>query len=123
MANEQTLTVDLANLWEAGALHLPAIAQQYAAARERLAVNEAQDGYFWRPADFMGGGYGPVREALVHVRDAMASVFLDSEANVEETGRALVRAAEVYGDIDVLNAELIRRGNKPDPATFRVNRA
>lgn len=111
------LTADLANLHEAGAIYLPLVADQFAGARQQLGVNEAQDDRFWRPAEFMGGGNGPVQKALANMRDTMAAVLLDSETNMRDTGRALVTAAQIYGDEDVLNAELIRRGLEPPAGT------
>jgi hypothetical protein len=107
------LTADLANLHEAGIAYLPLIADQFAAARQQLGVNETQDDRFWRPAEFMGGGNGPVQKALANMRDTMAAVLVDSESNMRDTGRALVTASVIYGDEDALNAELIRRGLDP----------
>jgi hypothetical protein len=92
--------VDLYELWLAGEKQLPEVAAQFADAGKKFGLTQAQDGQFWRPAEFSGGGYGPMHAGFVSLRDSMAAVFRDSQSNMELAGQALKLAADEYAATD-----------------------
>jgi hypothetical protein len=105
----EDLGVDLYELWVAGQTQLPQVGEQFADAAQWLARTESQDGGFWRPAEFGGGGYGPAQASFAHLRDSMTAIFRDSQDNLELAGRALMMAAEEYASTDHTAADTFHR--------------
>jgi hypothetical protein len=96
----EDLGVDIYELWLAGDRQLPRVADQFAEAGRLLGLTDSMDGSFWRPVEFAGGGYGPMHAGFANLRDAMTSVFRDSQANLELAAEALKLAASAYADTD-----------------------
>ncbi|MDW5326428.1 hypothetical protein [Plantactinospora sp. KLBMP9567] len=94
------LGVDLYELWVAGERSLPEVAQQFAEAGKCFGQTESGDGYFSRPAEIGGGGYGPAQRAFAELRMTMSAVFRDSQSNLELAGQALKMAADNYDASD-----------------------
>lgn len=94
------LGVDIYELWLAGDKSLPLVGAQFADAGQKFGLTESQDGYFWRPAAFCGGGYGPMQQAFAQLRETMSAVFRDSQSNLEVAGQALKMAATEYAASD-----------------------
>ncbi|AVT36672.1 hypothetical protein [Plantactinospora sp. BB1] len=92
--------MDLYELWVAGDRMLPEVAQQFAEAGKRFGQTESGDGYFSRPAEIGGGGYGPAQRAFAELRMTMSAIFRDSQSNLELAGQALKMAAENYATSD-----------------------
>jgi hypothetical protein len=99
------LGIDLYELWIAGENLLPEVADQFAEAGKQFALTESQNGYFWRPAEFSGGGYGPMHAAFADLRQTLAAVFRDSQGNLELAGHALKMAADEYARTDKAAAD------------------
>jgi hypothetical protein len=96
----EDLGADLYELWLAGERQLPLVAQQFAEAAKWFGQTESGDGYFSRPPEIGGGGYGPAQRAFAELRTTMSAVFRDSESNLELAGEALKMAADRYAASD-----------------------
>jgi hypothetical protein len=99
------LGVDIYGLWRAGRRDLPAVADQYAAARSAVARTADGDGAFRRADRFGGGAHGPAHAPWTGLRDELEQFLKETATNLELTGEALCLAAAEYAKTDAAAAE------------------
>ena len=67
-----------------------------------------------RPAEF-GGEFGPVYQAYLGLHDAVAGLLTETRTNLDDTAKALDKAAQLYASRDRAAADEFHRRAKNDP--------
>lgn len=95
----EELGADLVDLYDAGRYKMKAVAEQFRTAGGTLFRTDGQTAVFARhPA--LGGSSGPAREPWEALRDAVVDVVFTTAANMDDTGLALMMAADEYAKTD-----------------------
>jgi hypothetical protein len=90
---------DLVDLYDAGRFKMKAVAEQFRQAGGELFRTDGLTGVFARnPA--LGGTYGPAKAPWESLRDSIVDIILKTAANMDDTGLALMMAAEEYAKTD-----------------------
>ena len=90
---------DLVDLYDAGRFKLKVVAEQFRQAAGELFRTEGQTEVFARdPA--LGGRSGPARQPWESLRDSIVDILLTTAANMDDTGEALMMAADEYAKTD-----------------------
>jgi len=90
---------DLVDLYDAGRFKLKVVAEQFRQAGGELFRTDGLTGAFVRdPA--LGGRSGPVRQPWESLRDSIVDILFTTAANMDDTGQALMMAADEYAMTD-----------------------
>jgi hypothetical protein len=96
----QDLGLDLAELYRAGSVYLPKVADEFAAAAAATrSVSIGTDRTFVRD-ELFGGKRGPAYQAWEDLRADLEKFLNDTNNNLRDAGRALVLAANTYASTD-----------------------
>lgn len=95
----EELGADLVDLYDAGRYKMKAVAAEFRTAGGELVRTEGLTGVFARHPD-LGGSSGPARASWEALRDAVADVIFKTAANMDDTGLALIMAADEYARTD-----------------------
>ncbi|WP_067508264.1 hypothetical protein [Actinoplanes sp. TFC3] len=100
----EELGADLVDLYDAGRYKMKVVAEQFREAGGELFRTEGLTGVFARnPA--LGGVYGSAKAPWEGLRDAIVDVIFETAANMDDTGLALMMAAEEYAATDDVAAK------------------
>lgn len=104
----KTLGLDLAELYRAGSVFLPAVADEIAEAAAAVSKSgDAQSAFVRDP--LFGGSQGPAYPLWENLRADLDKFLHDTADNLQDVGDALVLAAETYAATDAeAHAELHR---------------
>ncbi|WP_199512221.1 hypothetical protein [Nucisporomicrobium flavum] len=89
---------DLVDLYDAGRYKLKAVADQFRTAGGELFRTDGTGILARHPA--LGGTYGPAKASWEDLRDAVVDVIFKTAANMDDTGLALMMAADEYAKTD-----------------------
>ena len=103
----EELGADLVDLYDAGRYKVGAVADQFRRAGGDLNGAAGYDGLFIRNP-VLGGTYGPAKASWDTLRDAVVDVLATTATNLEDTGHALVMAADEYAGTDQAAAATYR---------------
>lgn len=93
------LGLDLFELYKAGKQHLPHVASEYTSAGASVSGASSAASCFQRHQIF-GGTNGPAFQEWNELRDTVQTFLNDTGNNLNETGQALVLAADTYSATD-----------------------
>lgn len=109
----EDLGVKLVDLWHAGRIGLPRIAEAYVEANRTLAGTADSDDAFSRGygGEYYTGGAssGQVAGPWSELRNAIQTVLGNTANNVEQAGVVLVHIANAYADTDADAATALRQ--------------
>jgi hypothetical protein len=104
-----TLGLDLAELYRAGSVFLPAVADEFASAAAAVSNVSGSAAPLFDRDPIFGGSKGPAYAEWEELRAMMGSYLHDTTENLRDVGRALVLAANNYASTDgAAKAELDR---------------
>jgi len=94
------LGIDLFELYDVGSHKLPELATEYSIAAVGIATATAQaTPLFTRPSEF-GGVNGPLGPEWLSFSKTVGWLLDQTAKNLDDTGRALVMAADAYAEAD-----------------------
>ncbi|MEU4690015.1 hypothetical protein [Actinoplanes sp. NPDC023714] len=99
----EELGADLVDLYDAGRFKMKALAVEFRGAGAALVRTYGMTGVFARHPD-LGGSSGPALGSWEALRDAIIEVIATTAVNMEDTGDALIMAADEYGKTDAIAA-------------------
>lgn len=102
------LGTDLGALYEAGQYKVVPLAEEIRAAGSLL-LNAPDTASLLARHSTLGGFKGPVSASWEELRDAVVDLLVTSADNIEDTGQALLLAAEEYAKTDDEAARQYRR--------------
>lgn len=95
----EELGADLADLYTAGRFKLTALAAEFSTAGTAL-FNTAADSSLFARHPQLGGSLGPAKGPWDDLRDEIVGLLKETATNLEDTGTALMMAAEEYASTD-----------------------
>jgi len=95
----EELGADLVDLYDAGRYKMKSVAELFRGAGGELVRTDGMTGVFARHPD-LGGSSGPARRPWEALRDAVVEVIFKTAANMDDTGLALMMAADEYAKTD-----------------------
>jgi hypothetical protein len=104
-----TLGLDLAELYRAGSVFLPAVADEFAGSAVAVSNVLASAAPLFDRDPIFGGSKGPAYAEWEELRSTIGGYLNDTTENLRDVGRALVLAANNYASTDgAAKAELDR---------------
>lgn len=109
----EALGVELVDLWHAGRIGLPRIAEAYVEANHTLAGTADHDDAFSRGygGEYYAGGAssGKVSGPWTQLRNTIQTILGNTANNVEQAGVTLVHVADCYAQTDTEAGDRLRR--------------
>jgi hypothetical protein len=109
----EMLGVELADLWHAGKIGMPRIAEAYVEANRTLAGTANHEGAFSRsyggPSYSGGASSGKVMGPWTQQRNTIQTILGNTANNVMEAGAVLVHIADSYAQTDGAAATRLQR--------------
>jgi hypothetical protein len=103
----EELGADLADLYNAGRFKLTALADEFSTAATNLFNVGATDGLFARHPQ-LNGSLGSVKGPWDDLHDQIVGLLKETTANLQDTGTALMMAAEEYASTDAAAEKVYR---------------
>lgn len=109
------LGADLHRLEQAAKVHFPAVSEDY-----RLAIDNCDkargevEKVMRRPEQFGGDALGPVYRAYLDLHDTVMGFMKETRRNLDDTGAALDKAAQIFAAMDREAADEMSRRIRDD---------